>query len=815
MNTLRFSTIALALISSTPLLFTTQAFAQVIPDSSLKNENSTVFTNQSRIEIHGGATRNQTLFHSFKEFNIGNGENLYFIPQNNISQIISRITGNNVSQILGNLGVQGSANLYLMNSNGFIFGPNATLDIKGSLLVTTGKSFEFSNFVYGTTNPQSPPVNVIGNPKNINFEGIPGTITVLGNRGEVLQGLSIYEPANTRLLPQGLSGAPGKTIALIGGNIQLIGGVITAPSGTIEIAGIRSGKVEINNTTTNLTFTYPTQALTGDITLRQGSILNASGLGGSQINLFGKDILFTDHSVALIENLGFNPGGHIRITALGNIDFIGISQDSKALPPNSIHRYGGVLSQTFIGEGASVSINAENFNLTNTASVYVTSFGTGATGAISLNAKNSINQSSNLEGDNLLRGFPFGTAIATFAIGSANASSIEVNTNSLSLRNGSTIISTSLGAGNGGNLTINANESIFLNGYNPISFYPSYLSTSSAGSGRGGDLTIKTPKLRLENSARIDSSAVQNGVGGNINIFSDTIEVIGTSVAGPTIISSSGSKLDPILTALLNLNLGENASSGSLNITTQNLKIQDGAVVAVRNDTSQGDAGRLLINARNLSVINGSSISASTNGGNGGEIRLNVGRLLFLDSGLISATAAARGTGGNISINTTLLAARYSNISANAQQAQGGQIQINTQGLFIDPNTRISASSGLGPEFSGNVRIVSQTNEIIRSTKPEIALAQPVLEAICQPTGSNSLTIQAFGGAIVSPTQSQSSQPSWGNTTTNPTGNLPQQHAHNQTAVSWRNNPNGTVDFINATQYIQDVRQGVCGKPTP
>ncbi|WP_293084779.1 filamentous hemagglutinin N-terminal domain-containing protein [Moorena sp. SIO4A1] len=41
--------------------------------------------------------------------------------------MLSRVTGTNVSNILGTLGVLGNANLFLINPNGIVFGSNSRL----------------------------------------------------------------------------------------------------------------------------------------------------------------------------------------------------------------------------------------------------------------------------------------------------------------------------------------------------------------------------------------------------------------------------------------------------------------------------------------------------------------------------------------------------------------------------------------------------------------------------------------------------------------------------------------------------------------
>ena len=66
----------------------------------------------------GGAERGVNLFHSFLEFNIETGKGVYFANPVGIDNILARVTGNNISEIRGTLGVLGNANLFFLNPNG-------------------------------------------------------------------------------------------------------------------------------------------------------------------------------------------------------------------------------------------------------------------------------------------------------------------------------------------------------------------------------------------------------------------------------------------------------------------------------------------------------------------------------------------------------------------------------------------------------------------------------------------------------------------------------------------------------------------------
>ncbi|MGK7890018.1 MAG: filamentous hemagglutinin N-terminal domain-containing protein [Leptolyngbyaceae cyanobacterium] len=157
------------------------AQAQIIPDTTLGAESSVLTPNipirgalGDRIE--GGAARGSALFHSFDQFNVNEFQRVYFSNPAGIESILSRVTGNDVSDIMGTLGVDGAASLFLLNPNGVIFGENARLDISGSLVVSTGDRFTFPNgSSFSATHPQAPPLLTVTAP--IGLQLGTGTIT--------------------------------------------------------------------------------------------------------------------------------------------------------------------------------------------------------------------------------------------------------------------------------------------------------------------------------------------------------------------------------------------------------------------------------------------------------------------------------------------------------------------------------------------------------------------------------------------------------------------------------------------------------------
>ncbi|MGJ3251983.1 MAG: filamentous hemagglutinin N-terminal domain-containing protein [Elainellaceae cyanobacterium] len=156
--------------------------ARPVPNDTLGSDRSDIQqirANQFRIE--GGARRGSNLFHSFQDFDVPDGVAVYFANPASIETILSRLTGNSSSEILGTLGVDGMANLFLINPNGIVFGPNARLDIRGSFVASTADRFTFPDgSEFSASTPQAAPLLTVNVPIGLQYGTGMGAIANAG-----------------------------------------------------------------------------------------------------------------------------------------------------------------------------------------------------------------------------------------------------------------------------------------------------------------------------------------------------------------------------------------------------------------------------------------------------------------------------------------------------------------------------------------------------------------------------------------------------------------------------------------------------------
>ena len=694
---------AIALTVILGFSLTEGAIAQVIPDNTV----GTIVSSGNLIT--GGTRTGNNLFHSFSQFSISTGSSATFNNPANIQTIFSRITGTTKSSIDGLIRANGNANLFLMNPNGIVFGPNAKLQIGGSFIGTTANSIKFVDGVQFNAADTAPnPLLTVSLPVGLQMGANSGAIEVQGS-GHTLTPLDSlgFLPLAQPTRP-GLQMRPGQMLALIGNDIKLNNGVLGAVQGQIELGSLTNGIVTFNITTPNIPFNYSNDSVFNDVTLMGRSLLDVSGMNAGRIQIQGRQISLQDGSVVFSQNFGNQRAGDIKINALRGLIIIGESSDRLIRT--------AIESETLgLGIGSKIVINSPKIQVTQGARIAAITFNrspiasTAISGDIQITTDSLLLQGSSIF--NPSRTSSLGTATA----GTGNSGSVNVVAKDIQILDGAALSTATFGNGMSGSIGIKA-DTVTLDHVSPLGS-PSAIGSVSFSNGNSGTVKVDTRSLKIFNGGSLAGTAYAKGNAGNIIVnasesvqlqgFEDAVDVRNRS----SIVSAS---VIPSLTfiRLLNLTNGPSGAAGNIEINTPNLNLTDKALVSVRNQ-GIGSGGNISIAADNIQLSQDSRITAETFSGLGGDIILTSQFLSLRKASNITANAGSQGNGGNIKINSPIIVGlENSDIIANAFQGKGGAIEITTDGLLglkyrdrLTPNNDITASSEFG--INGTVQVNS------------------------------------------------------------------------------------------------------------
>ena len=656
------STLAIAGVLT---FFESFALAQIQNDRTLGSESSIItpklIDGQPTDQIDGGAVRGTNLFHSFEQFSVSTGRTAYFNNPIDIQNIISRVTGNSISNIDGILKANSTANLFLINPNGIVFGPNASLNIGGSFVASTASSLNFADGTkFSAISPQSTPLLTVSVPIGLQF----------GTTAAPIRNQSQAEPDGAVNIfgdGVGLQVQQGKTLALIGGDITLDGGNITAEDGSVELGSVAGNSlVSLSPTNQGWAFGYEGVQNFQNIELIKSnqisSTIDTHGEGYSNVQIQGKLVRIAGSYVILVYPLKEQSGGNLTVNA----------SDSVLLEQNA-----QLFTQSF-STGNSGNINVTTKKL-------VVRDGAQMQGQLTINASDSVELISGTpipvfaDGSDLISS---GLFSATY--GDKNAGSITINTGKLRIQGGASISTTSESiysyipnqlipaTGKAGNLTVNASESVELIGTSPNGSRLSGLFSGTQGPGDGGNLTLTTGQLIIKDGAAISVSSQARK-----NVISD---------------------LDPN-------NLGK---AGDLNITARSILLDNKGKLTAETDSGRG--GNITLQVAELLLMRHESkitTNAGTTGlsGDGGNITIKApnGFIVATPLGNSDITANAfSGSGGKIAITAKNIFGFVPRTRAEVERLNSKEINPNNL-----PTSDITAFSQENPSLSGTVQINS------------------------------------------------------------------------------------------------------------
>ena len=703
------------------VIFAPRVQAQTQPDTSLGAEASVVNAQGAQDLVTGGASRGRSLFHSFETLTVGEGRSLHFANPAGIEQIFSRVTGSSPSQIDGTLGVQGPADLFLLNANGIIFGPKAQLDLTGSFTATTAEQLQVGNLEFSTTSPAPLPLLNISLPTRLQLDNI--------------------SPESSLRNEAQLHVAPFQTITFSAGQVEQAGELI-APAGTVELQGnslkltgtvdSRAGDGTVGNLILHglsdlqinpsalLTTQVIRQALeTNNLVVRSDRDLLISG----ELSRTKANSLTLKAQNDLIANFAyFSLAGNVTLSSgqdfsLNQSLFNSHSRSNQSDEPVKIrvNAQRMTLQDSTLSSGvetsrggASLFINVDNDIVLQHSNIATTTDGAGNAGNVLIKAGEEIR----------LNAGEIGSYAADF---SGNAGSLQVEAKRLIIDDRNqplpSQIRTTAGltsSGNGGDITLLIQENIELQGNRPGPFLPkdltvqdfvnlsetsSSITSSAFGTGQSGDIKIQSERLLLQDGAAI---AIAPGIlatsldqAGNIEIAAQDIQLRGTATIASVTLGATAAGDITIK------NAGESPSPSS------RLQLTDGAFISTNSfgfnaSAGSGDAGQLNLFMDEVSVLNGSSISASTSlDGMGGQLNIDAD----------SVTVAGVASDGQTPSALRTDVAPDLVLSSEEATGQGGLLRLNANTVKVLEGGQIIASTqSLGD--AGNVQITAQTIEV-------------------------------------------------------------------------------------------------------
>lgn len=637
-----------------------------------------------QIDAELGTEAGGNLFHSFEQFSLDTGESATFVGPGGIENIISRVTGGELSAIDGLIAstIPG-ASLWLFNPSGVVFGPNASLDVDGSFHVSTADELRMADGGrFSAIDPGADSLSVAP-PEAFGFLGAdPAGITIAGSELEI---------------------GEGGTLSVVGGDVDIAGASLATAGGALNVLAV-DGPAEADVASGELRGDAG-----GDITL-QASALTSTGDGGGTIRIEGGAFVVDQASTVTSINDGATDGD------------VGIDIDTA-----TVEIAGGSLIEARAldeGDGGSIAIAADDIDLLDGAQIASSTDSSGSGADIAL-----AGEDVRISGS---------ASIVSFTSAGGDSGSIDIDAEDLTLTNGSIVAGTEeTASGDGGDIDIAAG-SVELAVFDPE--LGSLISAVTFGSGRGGDIAISGGRLLVDGSNSVAEATISSvsgstsgGASGQVRLdLEELILARGGNIFGDASGSSEGSASIDIdasdididgsgegLTGI-SIRAGSTGNTGGVVVVRgDDIDIRNGGLISTTTDTDL-DASDILIVTDRLSlsgqgalfdtqIVSDASVDAT---GSAGSIDIIAENVYVSGDGAISSSSLGAGDAGRIDILATdsLQLRDDGEIETsvfNASTADAGSIAIRTPDLtLLETSVITSSTSGIGS--AGTISIESE-----------------------------------------------------------------------------------------------------------
>lgn len=756
------------------------AEATIVPDASLAEERSRLQEGPTQQEtlIEGGAQRGANLFHSFERFGVSEGETVRFVvPLSDsmfgaVDRVFARVKGGQATQILGTLGTTAAADLFLINPSGIFFGPNARLDVRGSFAASTAESIVFADgLTFAANESQAPPLLTVSVPVGLQLGSNPDPIQVIGEGNASLPflpreretGNLSFFPSSSVLgplprpteVPMALQVPEGNTLAFIGGEITLDGGLVVSESGRVVLGAVGAGEqVNLTPHIQGWEFDFSGISQFADLELDGRSFVDASGTTAGFIQLIGENISVSGGSIALIQQNDFQD----TLSAVGGIEVTAtdlLRIDGSTIGIERVANNTAVDESVAEGSTGTISVSARNLSQFNGGAIGTLNFSRrdGASIEVMVNGEVDLQGNSSPPDPNN-RFSPFlrrASSIVTATLGDGDAGDVRVTAENIRINPGIIgsntlpLLSELDGSvqGDAGNVTALATDTIVIDGIVPNT--PSGISlilSSTATAGNGGTLQVETGDLILRNGGSIDTASAGTGTGGDATIIANrSIEITGNGLLSNGLdnnvtthnssIQAGVSSEDIIVAVGVGLPIPL-AEPGRLTISTPSLTLNEGTRLSTGN-SGPNMGGPLNIFADEIFIGANAQIVAETFNDLGGTITIQPLSSTLEETQLVldgfdasistqavsvPALEGTVGNAGSITIDTGRVVIRNgASLSVSSPVGEAGTLTINAENLELDRGSLIAVAGANGSDDTpvGNIELNVSENLLLRN----------------------------------------------------------------------------------------------------
>lgn len=684
----------------------------------------------TRPDAVGGAP-GPNLFHSFEEFSVGANDRVVFESQPDLTRIISRVVGGEVSEIAGEITVDDTAvEVFLFNPAGVTFYEGAQFDAPALAFVSTAPLVTFADgsVLFTDTSIADPSL------APDLFSAAPIAFSTFN--------LEIGSAADVNFVGDTAVSAPLSTgpFVIQANDVTVSSGFELAASGDLavfEVGAVGDGFVNVGLDNAPLPEFGGGGALTGTITVTDAEIAANSPTGAAIVSFVGGELILSDATVSAqgLQTALFLDEGFSRVAIDGStLSSIGDGVALIAVDADAVEIIGAtgrntlLAATTTVGSLARIDIVGDQVAIENTDVFVLTEGANLETGLFVLAIEDLVVRDANIiaaNDDNATLAFVqllandsvtlsnLGvSAVSNSLLADAQGFFVEIAADDVALRD-TVIDASTFGAAGAGVIVVD--------GFQSTEIVDSELRADSFGSGSAGLVAIEDGSdegrtdpttMRIENSTLSASADATGADAGGVRVVADEKIRIRSS---ELLVESVGGAAGTIF--ISDADTFGTTGAGKILLRRSSLS------AAARGAT--GDAGQIFLSAEELDARRVVIDTRAEGAGGGGDVTLIAAQRGRVRQTNVNTSSTAGASSGAVNFQSTFepsveapffvvlpdsqFTVRDTTISSLAPQGSAGTVAIGSDLIKIDNSNLNIAGGGVSTQGALAVGSIGDT----------------------------------------------------------------------------------------------------------